>query len=624
MSVGAGWLIVPVGSLLCVSAEPGRLAEIVVGAALAAFSLVLATIVARRAPGHPASAVLAAGGVALTATIAPGDVSSGPFAGDWMLLYLPFAFLLLLVPDGRFLTRRWRTVGLVLAGVVVVFMALTVALWAIGDRSPVASAVVSVAAVALLPVFFALLAASVVSLVARYRGADERQRLQLRWVFAAGVSLPMTLVLCWTSYLLIGSVDLVVFGLLAMYLLIPAGVTVAIVRPGWFDIDRAAVAALSATALSVLVLALLSVACAVTGLTLLAWSPTLAIVATIVLTLLAVPLYGVAQRAFGRWLYPQRVRAIEALRRLRPRVDRGEAEPEAVQAVLRASLHDRDLVIAFPRPVDGALLDLTGAVVAATPLTGEVRLRGQVIGAIVPGSAAVSRPSRAVADAAAPFLDAVRLRADLKHAMAEVAASRERIVRAGYEERRRLERDLHDGAQQRLVALGMRLRVLQRSTRGGTELVESLDGAVAELGTALAELRQIAHGVRPSTLDDGLASALAGLARLAPAMIELDVHGGEVPDAVGTTAYFVVSEAVVNALRHAEASRIRVQVGRWGELLRVAVADDGVGGAAIRPTGGVSGLSGLEDRVAALGGRLRVVSTPGSGTVVEAVLPCGS
>ena len=137
----------------------------------------------------------------------------------------------------------------------------------------------------------------------------------------------------------------------------------------------------------------------------------------------------------------------------------------------------------------------------------------------------------------------------------------------------------------------------------------------------MAELRRLAHGVRPSALDDGLGSVLAELERLCPGTIDLDVRAGELPDAVATTAYFVVSEAVANALRHADADRIRVVVRHTDDELRVLVADDGRGGAIARATGGLTGLS---DRVRTFGGRLRVDSEAGAGTTVEAVLPCAS
>ena len=182
-----------------------------------------------------------------------------------------------------------------------------------------------------------------------------------------------------------------------------------------------------------------------------------------------------------------------------------------------------------------------------------------------------------------------------------------------------MERDLHDGAQQRLVSLGMQLRLAQRHLDDGTvDVDELLDESVAELGTAVAELRQIAHGLRPSSLDDGLPAALSNLVRSLPMTVDMDVDDGPLPDAVATTAYYVASEAIANAVKHAEATRIELRVVRRDGHLLVRVTDDGCGGARL-------GLrSGLADRVAALGGSLSVASPVGRGTEVEAALPCAS
>ena len=206
-------------------------------------------------------------------------------------------------------------------------------------------------------------------------------------------------------------------------------------------------------------------------------------------------------------------------------------------------------------------------------------------------------------------------------ARSEVEASRERLLRAGYEERRRLERDLHDGAQQRLVALGMRLRVLQRTQSPDAATTAALDSVVAELGTAVAELRRIAQGVRPSALDDGLGAALADLTRTTDGVVQVDVQTPDLPDAVATTAYYVASEAVANALRHSGATSIRVTARESAGTLSIRIDDDGRGGATLSPTGG---LTGLADRVEAIGGELTVDSRSGGGTTVEARLPCAS
>ncbi|MPZ94760.1 MAG: hypothetical protein GEU96_07535 [Propionibacteriales bacterium] len=310
-----------------------------------------------------------------------------------------------------------------------------------------------------------------------------------------------------------------------------------------------------------------------------------------------------------------------AIDALRLRVHAGDGDPEQLEAVLRQALRDDALRIGFLPPGADRVVDSEGAALEdrrATPIV----LAGEQIGVLVPGRDAEHQPPREVADASAVLVEMVGLRRELGRALHEVEASRTRLLRAGYDERHRLEQDLHDGAQQRLVALGMTLRVAQRHLPDvASDLHGVMDQAVAEITTAVAELRQIAHGLRPSSLDDGLAAALTNLTRLAPMPISLDMCPGELPDDVSTTAYYVASEAVANAVKYAEAQRIDLQVARVDGHVRVTVRDDGRGGAAVRPG---AGLAGLSDRVGALGGMLQVTSGAGTGTVVEAVLPCGS
>jgi signal transduction histidine kinase len=203
----------------------------------------------------------------------------------------------------------------------------------------------------------------------------------------------------------------------------------------------------------------------------------------------------------------------------------------------------------------------------------------------------------------------------LERRIAELAESRAGIVAAVDSERRRIERDLHDGLQQRLVALSM---LIGRSTRGRPELMEQ---AHQEAQQALAELREVAWRVYPSGLDSlGLGEALAGVAERSgvPVTVACDLRRRP-PMAVETAAYFVVCEAVTNAAKHAGADLITVEVGEEGGAVVVRVRDDGAGGA--RATGG--GLSGLARRVAALDGAFEVSSPVGGPTTITAVLPCG-
>ena len=166
--------------------------------------------------------------------------------------------------------------------------------------------------------------------------------------------------------------------------------------------------------------------------------------------------------------------------------------------------------------------------------------------------------------------------------LAEVEESRSRVVRAGYEERRRLARDLHDGAQQRLVTLGIVLRRLQLSLpREAWILGPALDSAVDEIGSAIEDLRTIAAGVRPPRLDEGLAAALADLARGAPVPVELEATQERLAPQVEAAAYFVACEAVTNTVKHAAAAHVRIEATVVEGALRLVVADDGVGGATV-------------------------------------------
>jgi PAS domain S-box-containing protein len=202
----------------------------------------------------------------------------------------------------------------------------------------------------------------------------------------------------------------------------------------------------------------------------------------------------------------------------------------------------------------------------------------------------------------------------------ELRASRQRIVTAGDEERRRLERNLHDGAQQRLVALSVALRLAESKLAGGGDGVpELLAGAREELAQALEELRELARGIHPAVLTDrGLGPALEGLAARSPVPVELSLPEGRLPKEVEAALYYVVAESLANVVKYARATTVWVDVVDTPQLAVVLVRDDGVGGA--DPTTG-SGLRGLADRVGALDGRLVIESPPGGGTVVHAEIP---
>jgi signal transduction histidine kinase len=220
-------------------------------------------------------------------------------------------------------------------------------------------------------------------------------------------------------------------------------------------------------------------------------------------------------------------------------------------------------------------------------------------------------------------------REELTLRVESLARSRADLVDAADAERRRIERDLHDGAQQRLVSLAMNLGMARERLDGESEPVRlALASAHDEAVLALTELRQFIRGLHPAVLSDrGLVAALSGLAARAPLPVKLQV---DVPRpasaAVEAVAYFIVSEALTNMAKHAQASRAEVAVTRTGATLRIAVTDDGRGGAAFGRSDGVdgTGLRGLAQRAAAVDGTLKIDSPPGGPTVITAELPCES
>jgi PAS domain S-box-containing protein len=248
---------------------------------------------------------------------------------------------------------------------------------------------------------------------------------------------------------------------------------------------------------------------------------------------------------------------------------------------------------------------------------------GTLWGAVAIGSAERHPPDSEVRLGA--FCELVSLAVASAQAREDLQASRARIVRAGDEQRRRLERNLHDGAQQRLVAAALLLRVAQNRLDGGGNAEgarEMLNDAMRELEAGLEELRELARGLHPGALTEhGLLGALTFLEQRLPLPVELDVPDERLDPHLEATAYFIVSETLTNVVKHADARSARVVVRRDADALRLEISDDGRGGA---DTSKGTGLLGLRDRAEAEGGTLVVVSPPGRGTVVTASVPLRS
>jgi signal transduction histidine kinase len=316
----------------------------------------------------------------------------------------------------------------------------------------------------------------------------------------------------------------------------------------------------------------------------------------------------------------------ELMARLSETPRRGE-----LRDALARALGDPTIELVYWLPDDKRFVDAGGQTYELPhPRTGRaftrVEREGDCVAAIVHGALLVEEQRdhvNAIGAAASLALENERLDAELRAKVDELRASRERMLRIGLEERRRLERDLHDGAQQRLVSMALNLRLARTRLREEPEAAEELlAGAGAELDAALDELRELARGIHPAVLSArGLDTALETLARRAPVPVELGRMPGErLPEAVELAAYYVVAEALTNVAKYASATYASVDIERQNGRLVVEVADDGVGGA--DPAEG-TGLRGLADRLAVIEGRLEIASEPGRGTTVTARIPCG-
>lgn len=333
--------------------------------------------------------------------------------------------------------------------------------------------------------------------------------------------------------------------------------------------------------------------------------------------------------AFLTGLLRFRFSQVEAVSSLVGRLGGGVGRGSLRDALAEA-LGDPEVELAYWVPNRDDYVDSAGRPMRLDPapkgkIATVIEHEGRRVGAIVHDAELAEERDlvRAVGATAALTLENERLDAELRANVDELRASRARIITAGYTERQRLERDLHDGAQQRLMALGINLRLARDLVTSDThEAAVLLDASLEELNQATRELRELARGIHPAVLTArGLDAALNGLAGRSPVPVELvQTLDERLPSSVESAVYFVVAEALTNVARYAQARTVRVTVVRSNGRVDVQVSDDGVGGA--DPAHG-SGLRGLSDRVAALDGRLELTSADGNGTTVKAMIPCG-
>jgi signal transduction histidine kinase len=306
---------------------------------------------------------------------------------------------------------------------------------------------------------------------------------------------------------------------------------------------------------------------------------------------------------------------------------RGDPGPAELQDALSRALGDPSLRLVYWLPEFGTYADPEGRAVelpeaGADEVATSIERDGVRVAALLHDPALAEEPELldAATAAAAIAVDNAQLHVELRARLEELRGSRARILEATDEERRRLERDLHDGAQQRLVALSLELSLLEQEAGGDEQAKARLAAARREVAASLDELRAIARGIHPAVVSGhGLDVALEQLAARAGVPVHLAISVGRLPEPVEVAAYYLVSESLANVDKHARASSAAVDVERVDGRLVVEVVDDGVGGV---DTELGSGLRGLADRVEALGGRLRIWSPKGAGTRVRAEIPC--
>ncbi len=568
---------------------------------------------------------------------APGSLpwaSPASMVGGLALIATPFLLPLLVawVPDGRTtVSFAWlpRVALVLLAAVMLVVGVLA---WSLqgpeiltsnGTSTTRDSLVDGILGVALVGAY-SLSALGLVGLLEKWRLSAGVMRQQLKWVLfgvvvAVGTNIATAIVpALWA---------LRVGGFVAMLV----SIGVAVFRYRLFDIDRLIKGTILYGCLTAALLGVVATTGALAGSAFRLGTGTsivAASLATAVALVVLRPVHGWAQdgldRIFDRggWEATRRIRAFTASSVREP------PEPGALQALLAEVLSDPGLTVSY-RLADGAHLDPWGRPMTASLDGAEVDAvalgSGSAVVAHRPTTAGDGNRLRRVLEESAVVFEHGRMQADLGRQLTELRDSRARLVEAGDSERRRIERDLHDGAQSQLVALGLALRLEQR--RAGSDLGPQagalVDQAVVGIQEAVAELRRFAHGViSPLLVANGIGAAVSELAARLPAAVAVDIDVPTRPSgAIESALWYVTCEATTNALKHAPGAAIRISIHAVDDELRAEVSDVGPGGATY---GEGSGLRGLVDRVEALSGRLELVSPPGEGTTVRAVIPCAS
>ncbi|HYH11678.1 MAG TPA: histidine kinase, partial [Thermomicrobiales bacterium] len=486
--------------------------------------------------------------------------------------------------------------------------------WALPETWELAMGILRMALAAITAIGLVVAA---VSLVVRFRRSRETERRQLLWLVIAVVPLPaFVAVAFWASPDHPVVLAFVSAGFLG---LVPIAAGLSIVRYQLYAVDRILSQAVTYLLVSALLAVTFSVIVTAAGQAIGdrgGGSSIPAVLGTLGAVAVAAPAYRGFQEAIDRRFNRRRYDALTQIRNYLHDPDPGVS----VEDVVRQALQDPTLEVMYWAEDGGQWVHSDGR--HAEPAQDDVAVtrQGQPVARLRVAKEIDRDLVRSVSDEATPELENAMLRARISLQLAEVRESRSRIASASLAERRRLERDLHDGAQQRLLALAIELRAAQ--VNGTTQrLQDAVADGIAALQAAVVELRALANGLHPAILQDaGLGPAIEDLATRLPVHTVLAELDQRFPPEIEAAAWFIACEGVANAVKHADAGRIDLVITAQDGVLRVRVTDNGCGGA--DPKG--SGLRGIADRTEALGGRLSVQSDASAGTTLIGELPCGS
>lgn len=570
------------------------------------------------------------GAVARPGSLPGADVAAFVSDRGFVAWFAIVGLILHLTPTGRPLSPRWRraAIGVVATATTSFVTGLLSDLPADPPFSEVENPLALDGLGPVLEVVWQLataltavgLVTAAISLVVRFRRSEGTERQQLLWLSLAAAPVPVWIIVVFVASRGADNEVALVLGSGGWIVMVPIATGLCISRYHLFEVERIVSRTFTYSLLSAVLVITYASVVVLSGRALSGWADSSALSAalgTLAAVSIAAPARTYIQDSLDRRFNRRRFDALRVVERHL----RDPAPGVTIEEVLRDALADPAVAVSYWVADRSQWVTADGHAVDRPPTAVQVRRDGEPVARVEAGESTLDRSIiEAVATLALPELDNARLRAAISLQLVEVNQSRARIAAAQMVERRRIERNLHDGAQQRLLALGFQLRAAELNG-DPQRLREAVTTGVEQTQLAVSELRDLANGLHPAVLaDGGLTAALDDLVARTPIPMRCHCPADRLPPDVEAAAWFVTCEAVANACKHADPTLVvvDVDVDIADDAVTVVVGDDGAGGA--DPTG--SGLRGMRDRTEALGGTLEIESPPHGGTTVRARIPC--